>query len=357
MSVRDSTNILHMYQFEGRGLNAPQRWLCVCLFWSPQTGNRETDLQNKVSMAYSDWVNAIVSEYHLQCWRSVHCIHTHNECPHTFTISFRDGFLYFVVLHRGHPCSFMVAEKIVKLSVSSKMTFAWVRKLLQVVVRSFSGSTRDSGFLQRRAVLSPLKVFSYNYTVVSLWSWTRQASCGHTHTHTHTEIYRQTRTCTRTRARAHTHTHTHLCLSIFLFICLCVYLSVYMNVYLSACSFWHHRQWCPNYKVTCHYWLLWDGPGLLRLLFKLSHSVCFCWPWINSGCFEMWCATGLSSWASFIDFVHTASQHCHLSTKPLIPFLCRWFPVSQLQYSLRLPCSCPRFERLYWRYRWVDEWQ
>ena len=57
--------------------------------------------------------------------------------------------------------------------------------------------------------------------------------------------------------------------------------------------------------------------------------------------FEMWCATGFSSRTSLVYFVYTVSQQCHLSIRPLIPFLCWWFPTPQLEYSRRLPSSCP----------------
>lgn len=32
-----------------------------------------------------------------------HCLPTHRVCPQTFTISFKEGFRYLVVLHRGQP--------------------------------------------------------------------------------------------------------------------------------------------------------------------------------------------------------------------------------------------------------------
>lgn len=37
-----------------------------------------------------------------------HCLPTHRVCPHTFTISFKEGFRYLVVLHRGQPWSSIV---------------------------------------------------------------------------------------------------------------------------------------------------------------------------------------------------------------------------------------------------------
>ena len=85
----------------------------------------------------------------------------------------------------------------------------------------------------------------------------------------------------------------------------------------SVCRFWHHRPRHPNQKVTYHFWMLWIGPGLVHLLSKLSHSVLFCWSWINSIRFEMWCTTRLNSGTSFIYFVHTVSRHCHLLVRPL----------------------------------------
>ena len=75
----------------------------------------------------------------------------------------------------------------------------------------------------------------------------------------------------------------------------------------SFSSFWHHRSRHPNQKVTYHFWLFWNGPGLVHLLSKLSQSVCFCWSWINPIRFEMRCATGFSSGTSFIYYVHTVS--------------------------------------------------
>lgn len=36
-----------------------------------------------------------------------HCLPTHRVCPQTFTISFKEGFRYLVVLHRGQPWSSM----------------------------------------------------------------------------------------------------------------------------------------------------------------------------------------------------------------------------------------------------------
>ena len=43
----------------------------------------------------------------------------------------------------------------------------------------------------------------------------------------------------------------------------------------------------------------------------------------------------------FFYFVHTVSQHCHLSVRSFVPFLCRRLPASQLEYSSRLPSYCP----------------
>lgn len=37
-----------------------------------------------------------------------HWLPTHRVCPHTFTISFKEGFRYLVVLHRGQPWSSIV---------------------------------------------------------------------------------------------------------------------------------------------------------------------------------------------------------------------------------------------------------
>lgn len=39
--------------------------------------------------------------------RGTHGLPTHRVCPHTFTISFKEGFRYLVVLHRGQPWSSM----------------------------------------------------------------------------------------------------------------------------------------------------------------------------------------------------------------------------------------------------------
>ena len=51
----------------------------------------------------------------------------------------------------------------------------------------------------------------------------------------------------------------------------------------------------------------------------------------------MWCATRFSSGTSLIYFVHKVSYHCHLSIRPLIPFLADDFQLQNLSTPSDFP--------------------
>ena len=86
--------------------------------------------------------------------------------------------------------------------------------------------------------------------------------------------------------------------------------------------------------------------GIGYLLSMLLYPGCVCWSWTNPICSEMWSATGLFTGTSFIYFVYKPSQYRHLSVRSFVPFLCRWFPASQIRCSFRLSSSCLLFKKI-----------
>ena len=128
------------------------------------------------------------------------------------------------------------------------------------------------------------------------------------------------------------------------------WLCVYFVTAWPAGSLWHNWPQHPNNMATRHFWLFWHGPLLVYLPFKLAYPVSLLVMNQPQLFWNVECRVVLF-WDRFhllCIYTFTPFKYRYLSVRsfmPFMPFLCRWFPASQIKCSFWLSSSCLLFEK------------